>query len=152
MATNKSPMDTINQLSLAEKLVAGGGVLMLIASFLPWYKVSFSSLGFSTSVSASGWDAPGALWSILAVIIAVVMAGVVISRVAKMTLPDLGAITWGQAMLGGGVTVAVLLLIKLLNHSGNLSFGFFLGIIAAGLLAYGGYLLYTEEKSSGPAV
>ncbi len=33
-------MDKLNELSTGEKLIAGGGVVLLIASFLPWYKVS----------------------------------------------------------------------------------------------------------------
>ena len=48
-------VEKLKALSLAQKLVAGGGVLMLIASFMPWY--SFSELGFS--FTQSGWDAPG---------------------------------------------------------------------------------------------
>jgi hypothetical protein len=154
MATSKSPMDMVSQLSMGQKLIAGGGILMLIASFLPWYKVSFSvaQIGFSTSVSRSGWQSPGGIWSILAVLLAVAMAGVVIARLANVALPDLGSVTWGQAMLGGGVAVAVLVVIKLLNHSSNLSFGFFLGIIAAVALAAGGYLLYSEERTGAGAM
>ena len=148
MATNKSPMDMVNQMTTGQKLVAAGGILMLIASFLPWYKVSFSlAPGFSSSISRSGWQSPGALWSILAVLIAVVMAGVVLARLGNVNLPDLGSVTWGQAMLGAGAAVVILVIIKLANEASHLSFGFILGIIAAALLAGGGYLMYTEERS-----
>ncbi|HXH22885.1 MAG TPA: hypothetical protein VNN10_12735 [Dehalococcoidia bacterium] len=139
-------MDKINELTNGEKAISLGGILMLVASFLPWYKVSFSFGEFgSVSASASGWEAPGAIWSILAVIIAVAMAGVVLAaKFGNVQLPDLGSFTWGQALLAGGGAVVVLIVLKLINESSSLSYGFYLGVIAAALLAAGGYLRYQE--------
>jgi hypothetical protein len=136
-------VDKINALSNGEKLIAGGGILMLIASFLPWYKVSV--LGFS--VSFNGWEAPGAIWSVLAVIISVILAAAVLApKLGNMQLPNLGTVTYGQVFLGGGVLVALCIILKLINESSSMSYGFFLGILAAAAIAGGGYLLYTEEK------
>jgi hypothetical protein len=144
-------MDKLNELSTGEKLIAGGGVVMLIASFLPWYHVSVSVGGFSASASANGWDNPGSLFSILAVIIGVVMAGAVLGpKLGNMQLPDLGSITWPQAFMGGGVAALVLVVIKFLNESSSISYGFFLGFLAAIALAAGGYMMYTEEKGTQP--
>jgi len=141
-------MDKINELSTGEKLIAGGGILLLIASFLPWYKVSVSFGDFSASASANGWEAPGALFSILAVIIGIVLAGAVLGpKFGNMQLPALGSITWGQAFVGGGGAALLLLVIKFLNESSSISYGFFVGFIAAAALAAGGYLLYSEEKT-----
>lgn len=142
-------MDKLNTLSLGEKLVAGGGVLMLIASFLPWYKIDFGLAEFGLgSVTRSGWQSPGGLWSVLAIFIAVAMAVAVLGpKFANLKLPALGQYTWGQAHLALGGLVAVLILLKLLAESSYISYGFFLGIIAAAALAAGGYMLYTEEKS-----
>ena len=85
-------MDKLNTLSNGEKLIAGGGVVMLIASFLPWYKIDFGSI---VSVSRNGWQSPGAIWSLLAVLIGIVMAGAILGpKFANIQLPDLGSITW----------------------------------------------------------
>lgn len=145
-------MDKINEMSTGEKLIAGGGIVLLIASFLPWYKVSVSALGFSASASASGWESPGALFSILAVIIGVVMAAAVLApKFSTVQLPDLGgSLTWGQAYFAGGIATLVLVIIKFLDHSSNLSYGFFLGFLAAIALAAGGYMLYTQERGTQP--
>ena len=143
-------MDKLNELSLGEKLVVGGGALMLIASFLPWYKVSFGleELGIGGSVSRNGWESPGALWSLLAVLISVALAGSIVAvKFGNVKLPDLGTVTLGQAYLGGGGAVALCVIIKLINESSYMSFGFYLGIIAAAAVAAGGWLLYSEEKS-----
>jgi hypothetical protein len=140
-------MERLNQLSLGEKLIAGGGVLMLIASFLPWYKVDFGLEGFG-SVSRNGWQSPGAIWSMLALIVALAMAAAVLGpKFANMRLPDIGKYTWGQALLAAGVAVVVFIVLKLVDESSYMSFGFYLGIIAAAALAAGGYLLYSEEKA-----
>jgi hypothetical protein len=141
-------MDKINEMSTGEKLVAAGGIVLVIASFLPWYKVSVSFGTFSASASANGWEAPGAIFSILAVIIGVVLAGAVLGpKFANMQLPALGSVTWGQAFVGGGAAALALVIIKFLNESSSLSYGFYLGFLAALAVAAGGYLLYTEEKT-----
>src|SRR5438874_11347469 len=99
MATNKSPMDMINQLSLGEKCVAGGAILMLIASFFAWwhYSVPTELRGFpGGGASYSGWGAPGSIWSTLAILVSLFLgAAVLAQRLGNMTMPNLGQITWG---------------------------------------------------------
>ena len=143
-------MDKISSLSLGEKLIGAGGIIMLVASFLPWYKVSivFGEFG-RVSASFNGWEAPGAIFSILATLIAVALAGTIAAvKFGNVQLPPLsGSLTWGTLYFAGGVATLLLVAIKLLNESSALSFGFFLGLVAALVLAGGGYLLYSEEKA-----
>ena len=68
-------MDRINELSTGEKLVVGGGIVLLIASFLPWYDIDILGVSFSRS----GWQSPGAIWSVFATLIGVVMAGSILA-------------------------------------------------------------------------
>jgi hypothetical protein len=138
-------VDKLNTLSNGEKLIAGGGVVMLIASFLPWYKIDFGGI-VGVSVSRNGWESPGFLWSFLALIIGVVMAAAILGpKFANIQLPDLGSITWPQAHLGLGVAALVFVILKFVNESSYLSFGFYLGFLAALALAAGGYLYFTES-------
>ena len=152
MATNKSPLDMLNQLTMGQKLIAGAGVLLFIFSWLPWHHYSFSGLsgipGVPGSLNRNAWQSPDALWSSLAVLIGLVMAGIVLSKLANVNLPELGSVTWGQAMLGLGVAALILVIIKFLAHSGSLGIGFYLGFLATVALAAGGYLFYTEERGS----
>ncbi len=147
-------MDKINQLSLGEKLVAGGGLLMFIVGFFPWYKYSFNFEGIASgSVSYNGWENPGSLWSILAIIVSVVLAGTIIgAKFGNLKLPALGGFSWGQAYLAGGAFVVLMLLIKLINESSYLAIGFYLAILCAAAVAAGGYLLFSEDKGSGFAM
>jgi hypothetical protein len=136
-------VDKLNSLSNGEKLIAGGGVVLLIASFLPWYSID---LGGLATFSRNGWQSPGAIWSLLAVIIGVVMAGAILGpKFANIQLPDLGSITWPQAHLGLGGLALVFIILKFINESSYLSFGFYLGALAAIALAVGGYLYFTEN-------
>ena len=80
-------------------------------------------------------------------------AVVVVKRFGKEgTLPEnVAGVTWPKILLGGGVAAIVCLAIKLLNYSVNLSYGFFLGFIAVGALAVGGFLEYRSEASKPPS-
>src|SRR5438093_13404175 len=84
MATNKSPMDMISQLSVAEKCVAGGAILILIASFFPWWHYSipaeFRGIPGARGASTTGWGAPGSLWSTLAILVSLFLGGAVIAQ------------------------------------------------------------------------
>ena len=146
-------MEYVNKLTMGQRVIVASGILMVIDSFLPWYKYSGAgsdiarSLGVRTTANA--WQAPGSFWSILAVLIAVAMVGVVVAVVfGNVKLPDLGQFTWGQAALAAGGAALLFVVIKFLNHSGDLDFGFFLGFIAAIGLTAGGYLRYTEEQGA----
>ncbi len=141
-------MDKLNELGTPQKLIAGGGILLLVASFLPWYKVSlsFGDLG-GLSFTANGWQAPGALFSILAVLAGIVLVGSILGPLfSDMKLPDLGSVSWIQARLGLGGGALALVIIKFLSESSSLSYGFYLGLIAAAAMAAGSYMLYQEDK------
>ncbi len=142
-------MDRINLLNNGEKAMAGGGLLMLIASFFDWW--SFSEGPFS--FGRNGWGAPGEIWSILAILVSVSLAGSIVAiKFGNVEMPALpSSLSWGQVYGGGAVAVVVLMLLKawriLALSDAGLSIGFFLGVIATAAIAYGGYLLYTEEKA-----
>jgi len=154
-------MDMVKQMSLGEQLLAGGAVLMLIASVLPWYHFSLDipaearALGITGgSVNKSAWGPPGDMWGILAVLIALALGGAVIAqKVGNVQLPNLGSVSWGQAFGGGAAAVVVLVLLKawriLAVPVGSFGFGFFIGIIATAAIAYGGYLLYSADRGGG---
>ena len=143
-------MEKMNQLSTGEKLIAAGALLMLIASFLPWYSIDLGLdlPGVDDTFSRNGWQSPGQLWSILALLVSLAMAAVVLGpKLANMRLPDIGKYTWGQALLAAGGLVALFIILKLINESSYLAFGFFLGIIATVILVAGGYLMYSQERA-----
>ena len=142
-------IERFKAMSVGEKIIIIAGTLLFIVGFLPWYSVSFEFLGESASVSVNGWQAPGAIWSILAIFIGLAMAGVVgLKNLAEVAIPEnVGGFSWPKIFLGAGVATLAFVLIKLLNESSFMGFGFYLGIIAAGALAVAGFLMFREETA-----
>jgi hypothetical protein len=142
-------IERFKAMSVGEKTIIIAGALLFIFGFFPWYSVSFEFLGESASVSANGWQAPGAIWSILAIFIGLAMAGVVaLKSLAEVVIPEnVGGFSWPKIFFGGGVAVLAFVLIKLLSESSFMGFGFYLGIIAAAALAVGGFLMFREETA-----
>ncbi len=135
-----------NSLSLGEKIILPAGVVLFIVGFFPWYSVDLGPLGTYTR---NGWESPGAFWSILSILIGLAMAAVVVLKnLGTVAIPDnVGGFTWPKIHLGAGVVALVFVLIKLVNESDYLGFGFYLGIILAAALAAGGFLMFREEAS-----
>jgi hypothetical protein len=86
----------------------------------------------------------------LAILIGLAMAAVVAVKIStEGVIPaNVGGVTWPKIFLGGGVAAAVLILIKLLNESSYLGFGFYVGIIAAAALVVAGALMYRQEMGT----
>ena len=64
-----------------------------------------------------------------------------------MKMPALPAgVTWARVQLGLAVAAAVFILLKIVNESSHMSFGFFLGIILVAALVAGGGLLFQAER------
>jgi hypothetical protein len=145
-------MDKINALSTGEKLVGAAGILLFLDSLiLPWYKVSFSFAGFAgSSVSRSGWESPGAIWSIIAALIGLALFGVIVlTKFTTVQMPALPqGITWGMVYLGGSALAVLCIIIKWINENSYISYGFWLGFILALVMLAGGYLLYSEEHGT----
>jgi hypothetical protein len=145
-------LDKLNQLSTPEKAVAGGGVLLLIASFLDWWH--YSELGFSFGESA--WGDPGSIWGILLVFVGIALAGIVLAtKLGNMAMPQLPQGVTNGTLFGGGAALAVVLLLlkawRIMDvPAGGFGIGFFLGVVAVAAIAYGGFMIYTAEKGSSP--
>lgn len=139
----------LSKLSTSDKVIAGSGIVLFIASFLPWFKVE----AFGFSATANGWDV-GFIWAGLPALIGLLAAGIVLAtKLGTMEMPRMQVST-GQAMLIAGAIAAFFVVLKLLmGEDGPVdrAWGLFVATIAAlGLLA-GGYLAFQEEKSgTGP--
>jgi hypothetical protein len=141
--------ETFQKMPLGEKIILPAAVVLFIDSFLHWYSVSVCVPGTSVCVSgsASAWGHLGAIWSILAVLIGLVMAGIiVVMRFTTVKMPALPeGVTWARVQVGLAGVAVLFILIKLINHSSDLAIGFFIGIICVAALAAGAGLLFQAE-------
>jgi hypothetical protein len=146
-----------SKLKTSDWVIAGSGLVLLIASFLDWFTVSVE--GFIGSEGGNGWDV-GFFWAGIPVLIGLAMIAVVAIHAfsPETKLPDL-PIGWGQTLFIAGVVAAVIVLLKLLigEDVGDVpdgidveverAFGLFLATLAAIGLAVGGFLKWQEDKA-----
>lgn len=126
----------MDKLSTPQKIGIGGAVLLLIASFLPWY--SFGG------ISINGWDAEFLAWGgiVLGVAAGVVM---LLKALGKQDI-SAGGLASEQIALALASASFVLIVLRLLTESSFSSFGLYLAIVAAAVTAYGAF---QEMKARG---
>jgi hypothetical protein len=142
-----------NSLTMGQKGLAISGLVLLIALFLPWesYEVpgfefggqEFGGvdIGSFNAFSASG----GLAWlSFLGIIGFLVIEGLMMGGVLPATVPGamISAIAAGVASL--------LAIISFLLSLGGVTWGAFVGLIAALALGYAAYVRWNESKSAAP--
>ena len=142
------------KLGPSESVILAGGAIMLIGSFLPFYKFSF--LGVSKSWSS--WSSATNLFlfplTTLIVVFGVVMGvQVALATFAPSTnLPDrLLGFTWDQIHLLLAFQVAIMMLAYLTRDKGGLDWGigFWLMLLAAVALMVGA-ILRTRDPAGTP--
>jgi hypothetical protein len=141
----------ISRMSTAEKLLAGGGILLLIDSFLPWQSVclDLSSLGGENiCTGASMWSGSGAFAGVIAglLTIALIVVGI-LSMTGSMADMSMGTLSADKLVgfLGAGAFVFGILkfLFAVANQPG---YGAFIGLV---LLLAIGYGAWQKIQSSG---
>ena len=142
------------KLSPANIVILAGGVVILIGSFLDFYKAKSVTIGgFTVHASGGGnaWGSGSFLIATLPAILGVVMAAqVAVSAFASgVSLPErvLG-LTWTQVHLALGFQAAIMMIAFLIRSKGPLDFGvgFWLMLIAAIALLVGA-IMRTREPA-----
>jgi hypothetical protein len=139
----------LSKLTLSDRIIAGSGILLFIAYFLPWFKFDFG--GVIGEQTASGGDVDF-FWSTFPMLIGLLLAGVVIAtKLFDVKLPDL-PVPLAQAYLGLGALAALLVVLKLLIGEDYVdrAYGLFIAAIAAIGLAVGGYLKFQGGEDATP--
>jgi hypothetical protein len=139
----------MSKMSTAEKLLAGGSILLLIDSFLPWQSFELGgdilNLG---SVNFNMWQGNGSLFGVLAGLLAIALIVVgVLSMTGSMANTNMGSMSADKltGFLGAGVVVfGVLKFLLVLTN--DVSWGAFVGLVLIATIAYGAW---EKIQSSG---
>jgi hypothetical protein len=148
------------KLRRGELIAAAGGLLLLIALFfLDWYSAGTSvTLPLGTTVSVSGdfgaWDGEGFFGFIANLVIlaaAVSAVGLAVLTATSRTIALPVAASAITATLG--IAAVVMVLLRMLFQPGpneliSLKFGILLALIAAVIVAYGGWISMREEGTT----
>jgi hypothetical protein len=124
----------LSKLSQNHKIALGGGVLAVIALFLPWY--GFSIAGFG-GANAGAFDSGLFAWGGLILAI----AGAVILTLKAMEINDVkvGNLAAEQfALILAGVGV-IFIILRWLTETDFVKYGLFVGLVSAAAVAYGAF-------------
>lgn len=126
----------MNQMTTAQKMGVGGAVLLLIASFLPWYSVG--------EFSIKGWDSGFLAWG--GVLLGVAAGAILLMKALGKKDVQAGGLAAEQIAVALAVASLVLIVLRFITESSFSSYGLYLGIVAAAITAYG---CFQEMKSRG---
>jgi hypothetical protein len=149
-----------SKLSQGELIAGVSGLALFVVLFLPWYGVDVNVGGFSASESASAWEAFD-MTDIVLFLVAGVAVGAAALRLADAT-PE--GIPVAAIVAGAGALAVLLVLYRLIELPGpdipdaagagidfGRRFGIFLGLVAAGGVAYGGYRQLSDAPQQAQA-
>jgi hypothetical protein len=118
----------LSKLSQNQKIALGGGVLAILALFMPWYGVGpFTANAFSFFFAWVG------------LILAIAGAAILVLKAMEMSDVKLGSLAAEQLALVLAAVGVVLIVLKLLTDTDFLKYGLFIGLISAGAVAYGAF-------------
>jgi len=145
-------MDT-SRLTTGDIIAGVGGIVLLIALFLPWYGVSVNIAGFSASESGTALEALGFI-DILLFLIAVAAIALVAARAGGVLPADMPS---PVILLALGAFAVLLVLYRIIDipvdgdvpDEVDLSrkVGIFIALIGAAAVTYGGWRTNTETPS-----
>jgi hypothetical protein len=139
------------KLTTADKILAGGSLLLFIDSFLAWQKVCGPKILGLNSIcgSANAWGGSGSFAGVLMSLLALLLLAGTIAVVGGLTLP----VTIPTSTVLSGLTAGTVLfgVIKFLFVVGNHgALGAWIGLILILAVAYGGYMKMQEQKAVPP--
>jgi len=147
----------LDRLSVGERIAAVSAVLLFVFMFFEWFGVEVSGVtGFSGTISGSGGNAWDALDYIPIVLVLTVVAGLAMAGLRLADSAFEPAVPMSVLVTVLGVVSVLLILFRIVDPPSFASFGgvavdttrsigVFLGLIAAGGIAYGGYSTMREE-------
>jgi hypothetical protein len=137
------PSFDLTKLTTADKILLGGSLLMFIDTFLPWQRVCIGLLGICPSANA--WGGNGSFAGVLLGLFTLALLIGEVMIIAGVAMPP--NIPMSNVMAGltlGTVLFAVIKFLIVIGKSG--SYGAWIGLILALVIAYGGYMKMQEAK------
>lgn len=103
----------VKNLPRNDQLMLGAGILAFIASFFPFYGISFHAGAFgSASSSVTAWHSYGTL-GVLLVIAAVILAAILVF--SRSTLPDI-SVSWNVILVGLAALGTLLIILRAFTY------------------------------------
>jgi hypothetical protein len=142
------PSFDLTKVSTADKILLGGALLMFIDTFLAWQRVCLGILGICPSANA--WGGNGSFFGVMLGLFTLALLIGEIMTVAGVAMPPGVPVSTVLAGLTfGTVLFAVIKFLIVIGKEG--SYGAWIGLILAIVIAYGGYMKMQEGRAVPPA-
>jgi hypothetical protein len=131
----------MSELSRDDRLVGGGGILLIVdlLSF-PWHHETASLLGTTVSASQSATSAPDAFWGLLALVLTVaIVVDLALSVFSPQTQVPTTQLGRPMTRCAAAALVIFFLLLKFFAHAQYLGLGAYLGFILAVAVVVGAW-------------
>jgi hypothetical protein len=147
----------MSKMSMADKIIGGAGVVLLIDSFLQWQRVCFNFGGVTglgnTCGGVNAWGGSGSFFGLLMglfVIVLLVWQGLQMAGAAGNIKLPISA-SKASAYLGFGVVASgVLKLLLVLTSALKPSLFGWLGLILILAVGYGSWMKFQEPEGAAP--
>jgi hypothetical protein len=139
--------------------VMTAGLVVFIASFLPWYYVEITFLGASSSSSFNGWRVNFGGW--FPILLALAVAGVTAVRVfGDVRLPDVGPVAFSWLLAGVSALATIIILLRWVTFpdsegsgvDAGAGFGLFIALLATIAQAVFGVLAALASGAPLPGI
>jgi hypothetical protein len=137
-----SAMEQLQALSLAKKLILGGGVLLLIDSFFDWQQVE-------TPIGDYGQSAWHGFWGVMLGLLTIVLIVWVVARMFNVEIP--GAVPEALVALVLSALILLFAIIKALTDD-FVDWPAYVGIVLAAVVAYGAFRNFQESDETLPSM
>jgi hypothetical protein len=144
----------MKRMSTATKILLGGGIVLLLDSFLPYWNRAcfgggdvFGTAIPKTCLGVGMWNGVGILAGILLIAL-LAEEGLRAAGTGMGTMPQR---TIDMTSVGLALGTALFVILRVVFNLTAASFGAWLGIILALAIAYGGYMRLQESKAAPAA-
>jgi hypothetical protein len=140
MADARSVQQKLSHASPSAKLLLGGSLVFVIASFLAWQSVSFETPAGDVTLTANGWHGVGTVAALCAIAVLAIeaahLAGVQFPLDAKLERAIVASLASG---------ILLFTIIKILDDDLG-AYGRWIGLIAALVATAGGIMRLNESR------
>jgi hypothetical protein len=138
------PSFDLTKLTTADKILLGGSLLMFIDTLLPWQRACGAICD-----TANAWGGNGAFVGVLLGLFTFILLIVEVLTVAGVEIPPTIPVpTVVGALVIGTVLFALIKFLIVIGKFG--SYGAWIGLVLAIVIAYGGFMKMQEAKAVSP--
>ena len=132
----------LSKLSNGAKITLIGGIVLLVASFLPWY----GAFGFNINA----WDSQ--FWAIFGVLFGLAAATILALKVFDVTNVAFGPFKAEQISFMLGALSAIFIVLRWITETSLVKYGLFLAIVSAAAITFGAFTAMKEAGIAMPDV